>query len=303
MPSAPRTSHFATKVPQLEIAKSWKGQGQRPLRCQECFPFPFSWQFGPSSRPPDVNLLCLRHSMVQIGCRQSSRRSGCSFTVFVRLLNPAIDMERAMPPTGARALTLEARDPISRLQVDTSLSTFADDVPYVTANCRLHTNRAILGREPGRLSWAVVHGPEPRQESSWYGSWAALKWLRSALTVDAVNYFADGASEFANIWTVCYITQVPLCLNNFQADCSCKAKLENFAQVLAHQRRCCVASPVGFSCYGGFSSTFLFFEALQTHKGDNSRLEWVVAAIGRKCLQGKTRQTRSRCQRSSSQSE
>jgi hypothetical protein len=177
-------------------------------------------------RPADANLLCLRHraafilvrdpfkpefTVVQIGCGnlQGDRVAPSQFlAVYHPALDEWNDRCRRMEHGGQFVL----RDPVSGLQVDTALSTFADDVarthvvPRIAdfhQPCKPWTR--ILMRAWVGFTWAKTM----TKKSFWSALWAkGPSWQCCAFTTDTYKFVA-AAKECANTWAVSFTILEP----------------------------------------------------------------------------------------------
>ena len=254
-------------------------------------------------RPADANLLCLRHraafilvrdpfkpefTLVQIGCGnlQGDRVAPSQFlAVYHPPLDEWNDRCRRMEHGGQFVL----RDPVSGLQVDTALSTFADDV------ARTHVVPRIADFSPtmqtldshfdaclGRLHMGQNHdkkellvrlmgkGAQLAMQRIYHGHiqvrgrcQRVCKYLGSLL-----HHSGATSPEVSN--------RIAVAKRNW----AIMRKFWFTRGVAASQRRLVFLAMVVSPLYSGI-------ETLQTHDGDNVRLGRVLAALARKFCQGR----------------
>ena len=254
-------------------------------------------------RPADANLLCLRHraafilvrdpfkpefTVVQIGCGnlQGDRVAPSQFlAVYHPALDEWNDRCRRMEHGGQFVL----RDPVSGLQVDTALSTFADDV------ARTHVVPRIADFSPtmqtldshfdaclGRLHMGQNHdkkellvrlmgkGAQLAMQRIYHGHiqvrgrcQRVCKYLGSLL-----HHSGATSPEVSN--------RIAVAKRNW----AIMRKFWFTRGVAASQRRLVFLAMVVSPLYSGI-------ETLQTHDGDNVRLGRVLAALARKFCQGR----------------
>ena len=254
-------------------------------------------------RPADVNLLCLRHraafillrdpfqhvfAMVQIGCG-NLQGDRVAPSQFLSVYHPAIDMWNAQCNRLEQGTQLEAPDLISGLQVDTSLSTFADDVARTHMLPRIadftptvRSLDASLDASLGPLCMGQNHdkkellvrlmgsGAQVAMQRIYHGR------IRFRGRCQRVCKYLGSLLHHSGATTPEISKRIAVAKRNW----SILHKFWHAKGVAAPHRRlvfhAMVVSPL-YSC----------LETLQTHKGDNSRLERVLAALGRKFLQGR----------------
>ena len=254
-------------------------------------------------RPADVHLLCLRHraafillrdpflfsaAMVQIGCGnlQGDRMAPSQF---LSVYHPAIDAWSALCSQVANGTHLVTRDPLSGLCVDTALSTFADDVgrthvlprvadfsPTVQAldssldNClcqlqmgQNHDKKELLVRLMGKGSQLamqrIYHSRvQFRGRCKRIAKYLGCLLHHSGATAPKISQRIATAKRN---WYILHKYW-------FSSGTSLRQKLFVFQAL--------VVAPM-----------FAGLETLQTHRGDNVRLQKVLALLGRKLLQGR----------------
>lgn len=254
-------------------------------------------------RPADVHLLCLRHraafvllrdpfhfsaSMVQIGCGnlQGDRMAPSQF---LSVYHPAIDQWSVQCSQVAHGTQLVVRDPLSGQSVDTALSTFADDVGRTHVLPRIadftptvQTLDSSLDNCLGQLQMGQNHDKkELLVRLMGQGSQLAMQRIYHSRV-----QFRGRCKRIAK-----YLG----CLLHHSG----ATAPEISQRIAAAKRNWCILHKYWFSSgIPLWQKLFVFqamvvaplfsgLETLQTHRGDNVRLQKVLAQLGRKLLQGR----------------